>query len=76
MADSKEVQPGGESQPDVAEGHPGVNPVVMRYPVTQPAGHVQHQLILVTGVDEDGAIRGVPLGYEHEAARFPVGALV
>lgn len=60
-----------EAQPETAAAAAAVTPgTVRRYPVTMPAGDVRHQLILVTGADDDGAIRGVPLGYEHEAARF------
>lgn len=44
---------------------------VQRHPVTTPAGQVEHQVILVISEpDEDGAVRGFPLGYEHHAARF------
>jgi hypothetical protein len=43
---------------------------VHRYPVTQPNGKVRHQLILVVSEPDPqtGAVRGVPLAYEDEAA--------
>lgn len=49
-----------------------VQPVkIARHPVTRPNGAVEHQLILVVSEpDEDGAVRGFPLGFEHHAARF------
>jgi len=44
---------------------------ILRHPVTDPAGRVSYQLILiVTEPDEAGAVRGVPLAYEHETAQF------
>lgn len=50
---------------------PAPTPKVRRHPVTQPSGHVDHQLVLVVSdPDEDGAVIGFPLGYEHQAARF------
>lgn len=52
--------------PDVS--HPAGS--VHRYPVDQPDGSTRHQLILVTGHDDDGKVRGVPLGYEDTAAAF------
>lgn len=45
-------------------------PAVKRYPVAQPDGSVRSQLILVTGTDDDGKVRGVPLAYEDQAAAF------
>lgn len=41
---------------------------VARYPVLQPDGNTRHQVILVTGTDPDGKVRGFPLGYEDQAA--------
>jgi hypothetical protein len=43
---------------------------VKRYPVSQPDGNARHQLILVTSIADDGAVRGVSLGYEDQAAHF------
>lgn len=47
---------------------------IKRYPVSQPDGSNRHQLILVTGVEDDGAVRGVPIGYADQAAHFPPDA--
>lgn len=44
---------------------------IHRYPVTQPDGNTKCQLVLITSApDENGAVRGVPLGYEDDAALF------
>lgn len=61
-----------EPQDNTEAGHPGAALVgkVRRYKVTDAAGRERHQVILVTGLGDEGTVRGVPLGYEHEAARF------
>lgn len=46
---------------------------IKRYPVKQGNGDVRHQLILVTGPGEDGAVHGLPLCYEDQLAHFRPG---
>lgn len=54
----------------VAAPVPGVGEV-KRYPVLQPGGHTDYQLVLiVSGPDEHGAVRGLPLAYERETGQF------
>lgn len=43
------------------------------YPVDQPAGGSRDQLILIVAdPDDNGNVRGIPLGYADEAASLPV----
>ena len=41
-----------------------------RYPVAQGDGSTRTQLVLVTSAEDGGVVRGIPLGYEDEAAHF------
>lgn len=50
--------------------------VIRRYPVDQPDGSTRNQVILVTGTDTDGKVRGLPLAYEDQAAAFSPEMLV
>lgn len=60
---------------DAAPEPPAIG-AVRRYAVRKANGKVRHQLVLVTGAaDEHGAVRGLPIGFEDDAARFLRGEL-
>lgn len=48
---------------------------VRRYPVRKANGKTVHQIVLVVSdPDENGAVRGFPIGFEEHAGRFLPGA--